>query len=696
MKKKILLLSIFLLSITLSFSQIKEDKYEVDKNGKMFFNYSNNNLKFFKKEDLKNKLIRSLSIIWNNPDYNVSDHQAVDSWDSRMDVAADGTTYVVYNDNHAGTGLQKIMFRKKDVAGEWSEPIYIDKGGDIGGRNNHCPAVTVSPNGDVHAVYNVWAYENTRNYIGYSYYNEATDTWSDGLEISTAGGSVNNFYFHHDIYSTDNNLPVVVWGFDNRENEDYEEVYMKYFDGTNWSADIMVSTSSDNLSATYPFIISIGNNKAMLIFGEETGTPDEKEIRYRIYDETTHSLSAIQAIPKTKYYTTNPRFKYDITQKDNDNAIIAIWHNRSSAPYVDTIKCINYNISTEQFVTSEHKYISTTTGSWPKHLSIDCNSDGECAIIYTDTYLDNCNFIEFDETTGFSNVQVFCNEDVMSGEYPECKFDAAGNIHTVWADLRFDPPGGYVQREVFYEMGTNIENTYTITFVVTEADGTTPIENAEVTFYYSTQNTAASGEIDFDYILPGTYTWTVSKTAYETETGEITVTQNETVEVSLNIATYSVTFIVTTENTNPIEDAQVDFNSIIQNTDSNGEAIFEDILYGTYTWTVSDTNYETETGSIDVAQDEIIEVNLDPYIVDIKFIDNEINIFPNPSNGLINIVLPDNISQSKVIVTNVTGRIIEQKNINNQVRINLQVEKGIYFIKFIFNDKVVISKIIIE
>ena len=695
MKQKFFLLSIFLLSITFSFSQTEGEKYIIDKDGRMSLNYTKK--ENFVKAKLINKLVRSLSIVWNNPDYDVSDNEAVDSWDPRMDVAADGTTYVVYNDNHAGTGLQKIMFRKKDTEGNWTDPIYIDKGGIIGERNNHFPAVAVSPNGDVHAVYNVWAYENVRNFIGYSFYDASEDTWSDGQEISTAGGSVSNNNYHHEVYSTDNNLPIVFWGFDNREDENYEEVYMKYFDGTDWSDDILVSTPSDNLSATFPFVTSIPNNKAMIVFGEKTGNPDEEKVlKYRIYDEVLNTMTPIQTIPQTIHYLNSSRFKYDIAQKDNDNVIIAIWENRGSSPYNDTIKCINYNISTDQFVMSDHKFLSTTTGFWPKHLSVDCNSDGECAIIYTDTYLDNCNFFEFDEATGFSEVQVFCDEDVMAGEYPECKFDAAGNIHTVWADLRFDPPGGYVRREVFYEMGTNIENTHTITFVVTESDETTPIEDAEVTFYSTTQNTNASGEIDFDYILPGTYTWTVSKAGYETETGEITVTQNETVEVSLNIATYSVTFIVTDESSNPVEDALVDFNSIAQNTDSNGETIFENILYGTYTWIVSDVNYETETGSIDVAQDEIIEVSLDPYIVDIKFIDNEINIFPNPSNGLINIVLPDNISQSKVTVTNVTGRIIEQKTVNNQDKINLQVEKGIYFIKFIFNDKSVVSKIIIQ
>lgn len=700
MKQLFFIICVIILSTTVLFSQSnKSENFVTDDYGKIYYSNidSNDQSVFSNYKQLKSNPLYLTSIIWNNQDYDISENPTVDSWNPRIDVGLDGTIYVVYNDNHSGTGLQKIMFRKKVPAGDWTEPDYIDKGGDIGTRNNHFPALAVSPNGDIHAIYNVWAYENIRNYIGYSFYDASEDLWTDGVEISEAGGSVNHFNAHHDIYSTADNLPVVIWGFDNRENADYEEIYMKYFDGSIWSSDLIVSGSGDNLNATYPYITSIGNNKAMIIFGEETGNMNELELKYRIYDETTHTLTAIQTVPQTLYYYDQSYLRYDIAYKDNDNALIGIWQNATSSPYRDTIKVINYNITNDEFIMSDHKYINETTGSFPKLISIDCDAEGDCGIVYTDTYLDNCSFIEFDPTLGFSEVQVFNNEDVMSDEYPDSKFDADGNLHVVWADLRFDAPGGFVEREIFYEQGSNIDNTYSVTFNVTESDQTSPIEDAEVTFYSITQNTSSTGETIFEYILAGTYPWTVSKTGYDPETGEATVIDNNiSVDVSLNeTATYSVTFIVTeSDGTTPIENASVTFNSDTQYTNADGEVIYNSIDAGTYSWTVTKADYETETGDITVSQDETIEISLNQILSVNELVNIGINIYPNPTAGIFNISLSGDITHSKVTVTDIIGKIIHQQFLIQPITtINLNVKTGIYLIRINSGNKFVISKI---
>ena len=202
-------------------------------------------------------------------------------------------------------------------------------------------------------------------------------------------------------------------------------------------------------------------------------------------------------------------------------------------------------------------------------------------------------------------------------DYPDSKFDADGNLHVIWADLRFDVPGGFVEREVFYEQGSNIDNTYSVTFNVTETDQTTPIEDAEVTFYSITQNTSSTGETVFEYILAGTYPWSVSKTGYDTETGNVTVSQNETIEISLS---------------------------------------------------------------------QTVSIN--------KLSNIDINIYPNPTDGIFNIYLPEDINDLKVIISDIIGKIVHQQFLNEKLTtINLNVKPGIYLIKFIHNNKSVISKI---
>ncbi len=180
MKQVFFIICVIILSTTVLFSQSnKSENFVTDEYGKIYYSNidSNDQSVFSNYKQLKSKPLYLTSIIWNNQDYDISENPTVDSWDPRIDVGLDGTIYVVYNDNHSGTGLQKIMFRKKIPSGDWTEPDYIDKGGEIGTRNNHFPALAVSPNGDIHAIYNVWAYENTRNYIAYSFYDASEDLW---------------------------------------------------------------------------------------------------------------------------------------------------------------------------------------------------------------------------------------------------------------------------------------------------------------------------------------------------------------------------------------------------------------------------------------------------------------------------------------------------------------------------------------
>ena len=115
------------------------------------------------------------------------------------------------------------MYTKKEVGGTWTTPLIVDENTTFGSRNNHVPAIAVSPNGDVHVAFLAWAYENWRHEMAYTLYDAATQTWSQAIIISEAGGSIESFE-HIEIYSTEDNLPVVLWGFDNRTG--IEEVYM--------------------------------------------------------------------------------------------------------------------------------------------------------------------------------------------------------------------------------------------------------------------------------------------------------------------------------------------------------------------------------------------------------------------------------------------------------------------------------------
>lgn len=385
----------------------------------------------------------ALELEWSE-DFNISNHSTVDSWDSRLTVGNDGTPYVVYSDNHTN-GLQKIMFRKK-VDGNWTTPIFVDAGGEIGGRNNHFGAIAASPNGDLHVTFNVWAFENVRNYVGYAHYNAATDTWEDAVKISDLNGTVNHFTTRHDVYSTAENLPVVIWGFDFRANQNNEEIYMKYHDGTSWSEDIAVSDVTDNLSAGLPYIKSMGNQNGMILYSEMVGAINQ--LFYRIYDETSHTLSPARLITDQNVGINN----YALTRAGNQIKVSLIYKNPSSE---DVIEIYNYNPDTDSFGLSEHTFsIPANAGGLMKRVDFDCMADGECGIVFTEFLEEYISFLTFNEEEGFGE-PVRIVEQNPGLDAPNIRLDTEGNAHVVWSDYRFNDGQGWDEREVFYKMGSN-------------------------------------------------------------------------------------------------------------------------------------------------------------------------------------------------------------------------------------------------
>lgn len=442
--KKNLLLFTALFSIGLCSSQTY-GSYETDQNGKVFHT-APDNLPVFPQQN--NVGPTALALDWSNPDFDVSANPTKDSWDARLAVDNAGNAYVVYSDNYTN-GLQKIMFRKKMVGQDWSTPIFVDKGGEIGGKNNHYGAIAASPNGDLHVTYNVWANQNVRNYIGYSHYDAATDTWSNGVKISDLNGTVNHTSGRHDLYSTDDNLPVVVWGYDFRENEINEEIYMKYFDGTNWSSDIPVSDITDAQDAGYPHMKSIGNNKGMILYSENVASSNT-ELRYKIYDETTHTISAAKTIVAGNIFNSNY-----VLVTASTGQVMALTIHKETGPSRDVLNIYDYDSATDTFSLSTNVYeVAANAGGLLKLVDMDCNGEGDCAVIYTDLLAETNSFLEYNSTTGFGTPLVI-NEQRLGYDFPSARFDPAGNLHVVWMDYRFDDGQGFDEREVFYEKGIN-------------------------------------------------------------------------------------------------------------------------------------------------------------------------------------------------------------------------------------------------
>jgi hypothetical protein len=80
-------------------------------------------------------------------------------------------------------------------------------------------------------------------------------------------------------------------------------------------------------------------------------------------------------------------------------------------------------------------------------------------------------------------------------------------------------------------------------------------------------------------------------------------------------------------------------------------------------------------------------------------IDNNFNIFPNPSSGIFVISSGNLIKEGKITLLNLPGEVVAEKNIYNESReeINIKnISAGIYFVKVLDGEKSYCRKIIIE
>lgn len=151
-----------------------------------------------------------------------------------------------------------------------------------------------------------------------------------------------------------------------------------------------------------------------------------------------------------------------------------------------------------------------------------------------------------------------------------------------------------------------------------------------------------------------------------------------TVEFELIPPMYTVTFTVT-EGANPIEGATVNFDGTDYTTNASGIATIADVEVGTYSYTVSMTDYDDVTGSVTVTDADVNEpVSLTPSSVEPNSI-SSIRAYPNPFHSHITITNAKMVK--RVVITNLIGQQVISINLNGETTVNTSnLTSGIYLI----------------
>lgn len=152
---------------------------------------------------------------------------------------------------------------------------------------------------------------------------------------------------------------------------------------------------------------------------------------------------------------------------------------------------------------------------------------------------------------------------------------------------------------------------YTVTFTVTNSS-VGAVEGANVTLtakdrlatedavaYSESKRTGTNGKVTFTNILGGDYTYLVEKQNWIPVNGDVAVDSNKDIQVNFNpMPTYDMTFTVNDYNTftgekKPLNGATVKFAGLTKQTSNNGQAVFEGVLGGKYSYDVFyDNNHQ--------------------------------------------------------------------------------------------------------
>lgn len=196
------------------------------------------------------------------------------------------------------------------------------------------------------------------------------------------------------------------------------------------------------------------------------------------------------------------------------------------------------------------------------------------------------------------------------GTIATLKFDIAATATAGDTELKFNlvrpddelTQGGVATADSLDEDATFTKGKITVESNTASTDVTFVVspEDATITFNGETQ-TAIEGYATFEGVTLGDKDYTVSAQSYITKTGTVTVVENmDDVTVTLEKAP-AVTGTNVTFNVTPA-DASVTLNGKTI-TATNGTAVFENVEFGTYTYSVSKDGYVTKSDSVTVALD---------------------------------------------------------------------------------------------
>ena len=351
-------------------------------------------------------------------------------------------------------------------------------------------------------------------------------------------------------------------------------------------------------------------------------------------------------------------------------------------------------LATIDLVDGTYNYTVNYTGYDQETGSITINGSPETLNITLNETTYTTTFSVTDGTNQLENVTVYINNtNIYTNHNGIATTDLVNGTYAYTVNL-----DGYEQVTGDVIVSNAIQNidivlpelTYTTSFTIT--DGTNPIENANININDTDIQTNENGIATIE-LTNGNYSYTVNYNGYDELLGTVTVNNNsQNIDLTLNETTYILSFTVT-DGATPLENANININQTDIITNENGIATIN-LTNGTYNYSVTLSDYSTFS-SVAIINGANENISVPLTLVSINQLENNLLIFPNPTNGIINLQNHGAIIQN-ITVFNQSGALVKKYTTNNsQLSIDLtDCNTGTYTIIIQTNNESIIKNII--
>ncbi len=237
---------------------------------------------------------------------------------------------------------------------------------------------------------------------------------------------------------------------------------------------------------------------------------------------------------------------------------------------------------------------------------------------------------------------------------------------------------------------------YPIHLTVEDEEGN-PLDSVVLVLDTLKRYTDTTGEVDL-YLPEGSFTFSLHKENYTEFTDKLNITDTTSMTIKLS-RLYTLAFNVISEaDSQAVNNATIQIDTMDLQTDSLGKAT-TNLTKGEYAFTVEAGGYESYQSNINVEGDRSIQVVLSDASFGGNPLDSQdVQLYPNPSNGLVKIRNNTNYRHLMVRIYSLTGHMIYSKITEGPVTtINLRNHpEGMYLIRLSKDDHQITQKLLIE